>query len=152
MLWKRGSRTSLAEPAWLGSAESEPSHDRMVFMPSTAHRHPHDLSDEATIALNSPCRCVKWLPTKGTASLARYQRKETETTNLPEDWCHSHGSLRGQFFQLLSKTFVIAHHKMAGSRKWSMRTCLVSLVKTLLTAAGRSAGQEPMLHPCCFSH
>ena len=23
---------------------------------------------------------------------------ETETTNLPKDWCHSHGSLRGQFF------------------------------------------------------
>ena len=75
---------------------------------------------------------------------------ETETTNLPKDWCHSHGSLRGQFFRLPSRTFVITHHKMVGSR--SMSTCLVSLVKTLVTTAGRSAGQEPMLNPCCFSH
>ena len=66
---------------------------------------------------------------------------ETETTNLPEDWCHPQGSLSGQFFLLPSRTFVITHHKMVGSR--SMSTCLVSLVKTLVTAAGRSAGQEP---------
>ena len=70
---------------------------------------------------------------------------ETETTNLPEDWCHSQGSLRGQFFLLPSRTFVITHHKMVGSRKWSVSTCLV---KTPVTAVGRSAGQEPILNPC----
>ena len=76
---------------------------------------------------------------------------ETETTNLPEDWCHSHGSLRGQW--LPSRTFVITHHKKVGSRKWSMSTCLVRLVKKLLTAVGRSAGQEqPKLHPHGFNH
>ena len=34
-----------------------------------------------------------------------------------------------------------------------MSTCLVSLVKKLLTAVGRSAGQEqPKLHPHGFNH